>query len=211
VREWSVAPLGLVLKSGTWYVVVQGRGRSGQDRLMTFRVAGVRAFKSLNENFKRPKDFDLASHWGESLSRFEDSLRPHRAELLLLEEGCKRLTEAGAFAAAAVRAAAAADAQGWRHVSLPYESPDQAARLLLSLGATFRIVGPPELMDSVTNLAEAVLAMQRNNKNRAPANRPRANVEAQPDAALKRRTTRLSRAPRPRGVGITTRRKGDAQ
>jgi predicted DNA-binding transcriptional regulator YafY len=211
VREWEVAPLGLVLKSGTWYVVVQGRGRSGDDRMMTFRVANIRTFSQLDEDFKRPKGFDLARHWAESLARFEDSLRPQRANLVVNAEGCKRLGLAGAYAAAAVREAGQSDKEGWRKVSLPYENVEQAARLLLSLGPTFRIESPVDLKVALTSMTSAVLAIQQGKKNRASGARPRANVAPQPDAAQQRRTTRLSRAQRPRGSGSKTRRKGDVQ
>lgn len=211
IRDWQVAPLGLVLKSGTWYAVVQSRGRSGDERQMTFRVANIRSLHVLDEAFKRPKGFDLAQHWAESLSRFEASLRPHRANLLLRDEGCKRLGEAGAYAAAAVRAAGKPDKQGWRRVSLPIESAAQAARLLLSLGPTVRVIGPPELKAEFASTIRAVLAIQQDKKIGAPDRSTRANVPPHPDAAQLRRITRSPRALRPSGDGPKTRRKGDVQ
>lgn len=210
LREWQVAPLGLVLKSGTWYVVVQGRGRSGDERMMTFRVANIRAFELLEDEFKRPKGFDLARHWAQSLSRFEETLRPHRADLLINAEGCKRLAETGAYAAAAVRAAGAADKHGWRQVSLPYENPDQAARLLLSLGPNFKVLEPAELKAALAETSGTIMAIQQDRQIRATATRAHANVPPLTGAA-KMRPTGRPRAQRPSGAGLKTRRKGDVQ
>ncbi|MBL8517500.1 MAG: WYL domain-containing protein [Betaproteobacteria bacterium] len=158
LREWRVAPLGLVLKSGTWYVVVRGKGRSGDERLMTFRVANIRSFNVRDETFTRPKNFDLARHWAASMAEFEASLRPHRAEVLLTEAGCKRLAEAGAFGAAAVRAREPAKPVGWFSVSLPFENTEQGARLLLGLGPEFKVIGPSALKAAVRAFCAAVRA-----------------------------------------------------
>lgn len=211
VRDWQVSPLGLVLKSGTWYVVVQGRGRSGDDRMMTFRVANIRAFNLLDESFKRPKGFDLARHWTESLSRFEESLRPHHASLLINEVGCKRLAEAGSYAASAVRASGQSDRDGWRKVSLPFENVEQAARLLLSLGPTFRILAPPELKSGLASMIGGVLAIQQDKKTGVVGNRSYATVSPLPDIAQKRPVVHSLRAKRPRGAGAKKRRKGDGE
>lgn len=210
-RDWQVSPLGLVLKSGTWYVVVQGRGRSGDDRMMTFRVANIRAFKLLEASFKRPKGFDLARHWAESLSRFEDSLRPHRASLLINETGCRRLAEAGAYASAAVRTADVPDRDGWRKVNLPYENAEQAARLLISLGPTFRILTPPDLKSGLASMIGAVLAIQQDKKTGVVGHRSRATVPPQPDTAPMGPVVHSLRAQRPRGAGAKKRRKGDGE
>ncbi len=211
VRDWRVAPLGLVLKSGTWYVVVQGKAGSGDERLMTFRVGAVRAMRPMMEVVTRPKGFDLAQHWAKSLSRFEDSLRPKRANLLVDEAGGKRLSEMGAYAAAAVRAAGKPDRHGWRKVSLPYENVVQAARLLLGLGPTFKIEGPRDLQIALANMTVAILANQQDKTNCTSGARARANVLLQPDAAQQRRAIQPPRAKRPRGGGPKTRRKGDVQ
>ncbi|MDX2219588.1 MAG: YafY family protein [Burkholderiales bacterium] len=210
LREWRVAPLGLVLKSGTWYVVVQGRGRAGDERLMTFRVANIRDFALMDEGFKRPKGFDLTKHWAQSLARFEDSLRPHRAQLLLRAEGCKRLGEAGAYAAIAVRAAGEPDADGWCRVSLPYENLDQAARLLLSLGPSFRILAPTALKTLIATMSQSILSIHQDKNIRLSGSPARATVPRLADAAQERPTGR-PRAQRMHGAGPKTLRKGDVQ
>jgi predicted DNA-binding transcriptional regulator YafY len=59
VSERMVHPLGLVVKSGTWYLV--GDTAAGQR---TFRVSRVRSVTSTDQPAVRPEGFDLAEAWG---------------------------------------------------------------------------------------------------------------------------------------------------
>ncbi|MDF7776795.1 YafY family protein [Sphingomonas sp. AOB5] len=140
--DWHVAPLGLVLKAGAWYLVAEGGGK-----IRTFRVSNILAQAVTEARFDRPEGFDLPSHWRDSLARFEQGLRPLTAELRLTPEGMRRLREAGAYAAKAVRGA-----DGDR-VTLPVESIDQAALLVLGLGTDAEVIAPPELRARVRDLA----------------------------------------------------------
>ena len=67
-RHRALAPLGLVNKAGTWYVVVSGR-----ERQFAMRVARITALRLLDEAFDRPKDFDLPACWAQWASNFEAS------------------------------------------------------------------------------------------------------------------------------------------
>lgn len=145
-RGWTVAPLGLVLKGGAWYLVAMA-----EEATLTFRVGAMAEIVATTEPFIRPVGFDLARWWGRSMRDFEVRLRPHRATLLLSPEGARRLAECGAYAADAV-GAGAQDVDGVR-VTLPFETLDQAARLLLSLGPECRIEAPAELRDTARAMA----------------------------------------------------------
>lgn len=148
VKRREADPLGLVLKSGAWYLVA----RSGA-RTLTYRAGGIREPSVLDRGFERPPGFDLGAWWRASISGFEKELRPGRARLRASVEGCRRLAEAGRYAAEAVRAAKPADGDGWREVDLPVENDDQAARLALSLGLEVEVLGPPALRRAVRRLA----------------------------------------------------------
>src|SRR5436190_22564811 len=63
IAERVVEPLGVVLKSGVWYVVA---AREGQPR--TYRVSRIQTAELLDERFERPEDFDLADYWTESIA-----------------------------------------------------------------------------------------------------------------------------------------------
>jgi len=152
-RDWSVEPLGLVLKSGDWYLVAQ----SGTKRSI-FRISSITALDVTDETFEWPERFDLASWWTAETAAFEERLRPLRAGLRASPLGLKRLSQLGAFAADAVARSGAPDREGWRGVELPIESVEQAALMLLGIGAEFRIVSPPELKAAVRRIARDIAA-----------------------------------------------------
>src|SRR6266851_4179215 len=79
-RSWKaemrrrVAPLGLVLKSGAWYLV-----GLVDDSARTYRIARVREVNVLDDTFERPLDFDLEAYWTQSTERLENKLHQNRA------------------------------------------------------------------------------------------------------------------------------------
>ena len=153
-RHWKAEPLGLVLKGGSWYAVM----RAG-SRTMTLKVANVLSLAVGEAVFERPADFDLATWWQASLQRFESELRPGMAILRVTAEGRRRLAEKGSYAAQAVAAAVAekpAGPQRWARLSLPIESIEQAARLVLSLAPEVEALGPPEVRAQVVAWAQAL-------------------------------------------------------
>ncbi len=136
VRDWEVAPSGLVMKAGTWYLVAQNK----HDGVMrTFRVSNVQRAQVEPARFAREPEFDLASYWAESTARFESELRSEIATVRVSEAGKKRLAQLGAWAARAVREAPAPGASGWTTLELPVEPGDQCIRDLLSLGAELEV------------------------------------------------------------------------
>ncbi|MBL8521568.1 MAG: WYL domain-containing protein [Betaproteobacteria bacterium] len=138
-RAWRVAPAGLVMKAGAWYLVAQ----SGHDCAMrTFRVSNVQNLAVEPERFAREPDFDLAVYWAESTARFETELRSDTAEVRVSAVGLKRLAQLGAWAARAVRAAPAPAADGWTQLALPVEPGEQCVRDLLSIGAEIEVLTP---------------------------------------------------------------------
>jgi predicted DNA-binding transcriptional regulator YafY len=148
-RDWTVNPLGIVLKGSSWYLVGQG------DRgIVMFRVGAMTNMQVRSEGFERPANFDLALWWQQALIAFEARLRPYQADLILTPSGAARLAEVGAYAANAVSQGRAVK-EGLA-VSLPFESPDQAARLLLSLGPECQLVAPTELIDAMRAMVNAI-------------------------------------------------------
>src|SRR5438132_4297998 len=65
-RERLVGPLGLVLKAGNWYLV--GSVIDESNALRVFRASRVRSLEVLDEDYRRPDDFDLASFWDQWLA-----------------------------------------------------------------------------------------------------------------------------------------------
>ena len=62
----TIAPLGVVLKGGVWYVV-----GLVDEQIRTYRVSRVLGAEPLETRFERPEGFDLATFWAASSEAYE--------------------------------------------------------------------------------------------------------------------------------------------
>jgi predicted DNA-binding transcriptional regulator YafY len=160
LRASRVAPAGLVMKAGAWYLVAQ-RAHDGQMR--TFKVSNVKSLSIEADRFAREPDFDLPAYWTESTARFEAGLRSETATVRVSEAGKKRLAQLGVWAARAVHAAPPANAAGWTTLTLPVEPGDQCVRDLLSLGAEIEVM-TPDLRARLHAEAERIAHLNRQSR-----------------------------------------------
>jgi len=150
----KLGPLGLVLKSGVWYLIAQ----SGKS-LRTYRVAQMLDAAVTDEPFARPKKFDLAAHWEQSARAYETGVYREEAEVRLSPRGLSQIGALGPYVAAAAAASAARpDRAGHVRCRLPLESLDVGMRELMRLGNEVEVLGPPELR---LRFAEMLNAMAR--------------------------------------------------
>jgi predicted DNA-binding transcriptional regulator YafY len=150
-RQWRVEPWGIVQKAGQWYLVASGHGKT-----RIFNIADIYALEVNSESCVVPADFDLAQWWHNAIDKFEERLRPGRAELRLSPIGLQRLRLLGDFAGRAIAAASPPDIEGWTRLTLPVESLDAAAPMILGIGPEVDVIEPPELREAVRDLAVAV-------------------------------------------------------
>lgn len=64
--ERTVDPLGLVAKSGTWYLYART-----SEGFRSYRISRIEEAKVLAASSDRPTDFDLASSWRSSMEQFQ--------------------------------------------------------------------------------------------------------------------------------------------
>jgi predicted DNA-binding transcriptional regulator YafY len=160
-RSWKaekrrrVAPLGLVLKGGAWYLA----GRV-DDSVRTYRVARVLDCIVLDESFDRPADFDLGAYWQAATHRLEAELHPNRATLRVSPLGLKLLEVLSQpYVRTATRVSEEADAAGWRTAIVPVgRSLQHAVADLLRLGPEAEVLDPPELREKMAQLIQEMLA-----------------------------------------------------
>ncbi|MFI7234127.1 helix-turn-helix transcriptional regulator [Streptomyces cyaneofuscatus] len=138
----ELAPYGLVLKAGVWYLCA----KAGDD----FRVYRIDRFTSVepaDERFERDETFDLPAFWDARAAEFARSLLRTEVTVRVSESGARQLAFTGdrAAAATALSEAPPAGPDGWRTVVLPVESLDVAYSQLLSLGPELEVVAPEEL------------------------------------------------------------------
>ncbi len=164
-------PLGVVLKSGIWYLVAavppdEAGSRDGEeigvDSVPTgprvYRVGKILSLTPTGEGFDRPPDFDLAAYWAAWTARYEAEV--YRATATV------RLSPAG-FALAPHRlppavsrsirdSAGPPEADGWVRARLPIESVRHAQGELLALGPELEVLDPPELRAALARAAAAL-------------------------------------------------------
>ena len=150
-----LAPLGVVLKAGTWYLVAMAGGD-----LRTFRVSNVLAVQALDERFSRPADFDLAAFWRDWAGHFETRMRTVDTRVRLSPDGVRALPHfIGRQVAELVSATfSPPDSRGWVEAVVPTESLRHAHAEFLRFGAELEVLDPTELRDmiatTVARLAE---------------------------------------------------------
>ncbi|MFJ5229127.1 helix-turn-helix transcriptional regulator [Kitasatospora sp. NPDC088391] len=158
-RRWQgevrreLCPLGLVLKSGLWYVV----GSSAGGPVRSYRVSRLRSAEPTGARFDRPPGFDLAAHWASAERELAARLQGGTAELRVSPRA-RQLIPAlfGAAGARAAEAAGPPDAEGWVRLLLPVESEPVAVSDLLRLGADAEVLGPASLRRAVAAQAAAL-------------------------------------------------------
>jgi len=157
VVDRRVEPLGLVVKAGEWYLVAN----AGKGTPRTYKLSNILGLEA-GPSFNRPRGFELARYWSESIARFETGLYRGTSMLRATERGLKRLRYLSAAVAESIeRAAPKVDASGWCKVSIPIESVDQAALDLLKIGAECVVLQPAELRARIATTAKAVERLYR--------------------------------------------------
>ncbi|MER8046840.1 WYL domain-containing protein [Streptomyces sp. NPDC094032] len=149
-------PYGLVLKSGTWYLVAASAGRTAA----TYRISQILDATPADEHFDRPEDFALAAYWTSYLDDFAARRYTGTATIRLSPRGRERLAAnvppevLRAFEATATEAGA----DGWTEAVIPTESTEHARGELLRLGVDVEVLAPEALRSA---MAEAVGALAR--------------------------------------------------
>ncbi|MEV8224541.1 YafY family protein [Streptomyces sp. NPDC079167] len=156
--ERELAPYGLVLKAGVWYLCA----RAGED-FRVYRIDRFAAVAVSETRFVRDEDFDLPRFWEDRAAQFARSILRTEVTVRLSEAGVRRLPHAMDRAAVdeALAGAAAPDAEGRRTVVLPVESAEVAYGQLLSLGPEVEVLAPAALRERFADTAERLRDLYR--------------------------------------------------
>lgn len=156
--ERELAPYGLVLKAGVWYVCA----RAGDD----FRVYRIDRFSSVTvseERFERDALFDLPGFWDERAAQFARSVLRAEVTVRVSPEGVRRLpyTMDRSAVRDALEAAGPPDAEGWLTLALRVESTEVAYSQLLGLGPESEVLEPAALRERFAAAAERLRELYR--------------------------------------------------
>jgi predicted DNA-binding transcriptional regulator YafY len=162
-RRWKVprevtrtlAPLGVVLKGGRWYLVA-----ATGERITAYRVVNILDAEPLPDPVVRPAGFDLAGFWQEWTTKYERSVYTAEATVRMTAAALDRM--AFVFPPEMSRVARAnagkPDADGWLHTVVPIESVKHGHIELLKLGADAEVLAPAELRDRFAETARGLAA-----------------------------------------------------
>ncbi|MFJ4779313.1 helix-turn-helix transcriptional regulator [Streptomyces sp. NPDC088762] len=146
-----LAPYGLVLKAGRWYLV------AGPEGPRTYRIDQILSLRETTEEAEPPAGFDLAAHWRRTQADFHARLHPEEAVVRLSPAAAARLTGPQARALAAT-GTPDPELPGWTRAVLPVESQEQARSQFLSLGPEAEVLSPPALRSAITSALAAMSA-----------------------------------------------------
>ncbi len=154
-----VRPLGLVVKSATWYLLAEA-GR--QRQLRTYRISRIRR-ATPGDHFERPDGFDLADRWARAAASFAEHLLEVEVAATVPAAALHRLRHALSepAASAAIASAQPADRRGNRRVLIRSESVEVAHDELLRMGADIEVLEPIELRRRLARTGAALAARHR--------------------------------------------------
>ena len=149
--ERDVAPLGLVLAAGDWYLVAL---RDGQRR--TYRVSRVQAVQVLDDPVPRPSDFDLAESWAASRQELE---REKTEVEVTVRVDARMLPRLRRLVPVHGQALVPVTADGPVELTVPFEDEWWAFSSILSFGAYVEVLGPPEMRARVARATRAAAVL----------------------------------------------------
>lgn len=152
--ERIVHPLGLVAKGSAWYLVA-----NTMDGFRTFRISRIECATILDDACARPADFDLASHWKQSTTTYQDSLPRYDVTLRVEPRAATWLKHwRSAWLAEPM---GNADADGWMTCRVQFDCEDEACWVVLGFGQRAEVLAPLSLRDRILAEADAIIARLR--------------------------------------------------
>ncbi|NBD25303.1 helix-turn-helix transcriptional regulator [Paenibacillus glycinis] len=146
-----IHPLGLVVKSGVWYVMALS---GPEEEMRTYRVSRMREARLSPESFERPRSFDLAAAWDASLVRFRDRLPRYEANVRIAATAWNRFSQER-YVTIEFHADVGDD---WVEAAAAFHTLESAVQIMLGYGRQSQALAPQELRERIAEEARAVAA-----------------------------------------------------
>lgn len=161
----QLQPLGIVLKGGQWYLLAQV-----EKDVRTYRVSRIESLTLLDEVFERPKDFNLAAFWQDSLRRMETIQFPIIAEVRLTVLGLKIMQYVCSSYAVNQAQIEPMDESGWHRARFPVGESVYGCAELLRFGVELEVIGPPELRAEMEKMVSSLAKLYQQDATRSLSN-----------------------------------------
>lgn len=151
-----IDPLGLVHKTGTWYLV---GASAGEPRV--YRIDRLRAAVVVDSAAERPAGFDLAAFWAEWEAAYAAGLPTFAARVRLGPVG-QRYRDALGPVSPRAATEEGTDPDGWVRQTLVFDHQRVACAALLALAPDVEVLDPPSLREEMAEIAR--LLVERNSR-----------------------------------------------
>ena len=154
----TIAPLGVVLKGGVWYVV-----GLVDEQIRTYRVSRVHGAEPLETRFERPEGFDLATFWAASSEAYErdspsvDGHGPPPTRALLAAARCRRRPDDAGRRRGSRTRIRRVGAAGGSCSPGRMRSPGR----LMAVGSSLEVLEPPEIRERIAATAARIVERYR--------------------------------------------------
>jgi len=142
-----IDPLGLVSKSGIWYVIA----RSGAE-YRSFRADRIVSAELLGERFERPANFDLDAYWSQSTQQYAATIAYFPVTVRVANASLDEIT--AYWRTASVEP----DGDDFSLVRFDFPSRSAAVHQLIAWCDLATVVEPPDVVDDVLGLARTAIA-----------------------------------------------------
>jgi predicted DNA-binding transcriptional regulator YafY len=151
--EVVIAPLGLVAKGNTWYLVgiVDGYMR-------VIKVRDILEARILDQRFERDEDFDIGAFWQGWCRDYQDRRPSYMVRIKVAPELKSRLPlYFGEAIKNQTTEAGSTDTRGWIILTLRFENFFMARERILSFGRAAEVLEPEALRLSVIDFARQIV------------------------------------------------------
>ncbi|WP_427889484.1 helix-turn-helix transcriptional regulator [Kribbella sp. GL6] len=145
---FAVAPLGLVAKARTWYLVAART----DGRLRTYRLSRLTSAELTTDTFTRPPGFDLAAYWARSQREFQASRPSYPIVLKVRDHAVRRFRPTQPMLPTG---------NGWWIVHADLENAYEAQAAVLAQAGAAQVVAPKELVTLVHEAAQHLADQHR--------------------------------------------------
>ena len=146
----TLHPLGLVHKTGTWYLVAAHRGR-----VRVYRTDRIGAVAATDRDAERPEGFDLGAFWAAWEQEYAEQLPALAVDVRLGPVALRYRDALGALAPREVRDVRDGD-DGWARQTLVFDSAGVARAALLALAPEVEVLAPAALRTDLATAAREV-------------------------------------------------------
>ena len=151
--ERLIDPLGLVAKGAVWYLVANTEGE-----FRSYRVSRVMEASMIDIPCTRPKDFDLAAFWEQSVVDFKSAV-PRFSATLRVSPGLLRRMRGGNSPTIDCEEPSAAD--GWTTAVAVFQFDYEVCEFAMRHGEQVEVLEPPDLRETIVRRAEQIAALYR--------------------------------------------------